>query len=221
MRLSFPHPLMKWDRGVCEEPTLVWWKNQVKPKNKTNFDFNRVCEEQIVSFSVFNTYMETSRNLANTHHAAHVEQFAYSIHEQPQITKANSTPNYRGVMEESGVSPAQQQPGQFRLPGVTANTPASTAFRLPGVTGNTTAPTTTNNPVNNNGAALGSVSVGVMGKQGTFISPKQAMSSLSTRKLRYASQSSTDRCDSPRQTYHRSTVHRTHAQELLPPPRRV
>ena len=78
MRLSFPHPLMKWDRGVCEEPTLVWWKNQVKPKNKTNFGFNRVCEEQIVSFSVFNTYMETSRNLANTHHAAHVEQRSFT-----------------------------------------------------------------------------------------------------------------------------------------------
>ena len=59
-------------------------------------------------------------------------------------------------MEESGASRAQQQTGQVRLPGVTGNIPAPTA-------------------VNNDGAALTSFSVNVMGGQGTLPSSRQAM----------------------------------------------
>ena len=69
----------------------------------------------------------------------------------PEGLKANSTDtsNYRGVMEVNGAPLAQQQTGQVRLPGVTGNNPAPTA-------------------VNNNGADLASVSVNVMGGQGTL-----------------------------------------------------
>ena len=59
-------------------------------------------------------------------------------------------------MEESGASRAQQQTCQIRLPGVIGNTPAPTA-------------------VNNNGAALASVSVNVMGGQGAISSSRQTM----------------------------------------------
>ena len=56
-------------------------------------------------------------------------------------------------MEESRASRAPPQTGQVRLPSVTGNTPAPTAA------------------VNNNGAALASVSVNVMGGQGTCHPP--------------------------------------------------
>ena len=84
---------------------------------------------------------------------------------KPQITlliiltlKANSTAtsNYRGV-EESGATPAKQQTGQVRLPGVTGNTPAPTAA------------------VKYYSAALASASANVIGGQGTLPSSSQAM----------------------------------------------
>ena len=59
-------------------------------------------------------------------------------------------------MEKNGASRAQQQTGQIRLPGVTGNTPAPTAG-------------------NNIGAALPSVSLNVIGGQGTLPSSRQAM----------------------------------------------
>ena len=68
----------------------------------------------VQDFVPIRTAMETFQNLAITHHAAHIELFAYP---QPQILKTNSTPNYRGVMEENGASRAQQYTGQVRLPG--------------------------------------------------------------------------------------------------------
>ena len=61
----------------------------------------------------------------------------------------------------SGASRAQQQTGQVRLPGVTGNTSASTA-------------------VNNYGVALASVSVNVMGGQGTLPSSSQAMTATTS-----------------------------------------
>ena len=79
------------------------------------------------------------------------------------------------------------RPVRFGYLGVTGNIPAPTAVRLPGVTGNTPAPTAIRLPGvtgNINGAALGYVSVNVMGRQGTtFVSSKQTMSSLSAWKL--------------------------------------
>ena len=130
--------------------------------------------------------MEFSQNLGITHAAAPV-RVSTNNHKLKKTTAPLT--NYRGVMEESGASHAQQQTGNVRLPGVTGNTPASTAVRVPGVTGNTPAPTavrlpgvtgnttapTTTTTVNNNGAdALRSVSVNVMGGRGTLISSKQA-----------------------------------------------
>ena len=67
-------------------------------------------------------------------------------------------------MEESGASRAQQQVGQVRLPGVTGSAPAPTA-------------------ANNNGAALASVSVNVMGGQGTMPSSRQAMAATTSYTL--------------------------------------
>ena len=65
-------------------------------------------------------------------------------------------------MEESGASRrAQQQTGQVRLPGVTGILPAPTA-------------------VNNDGSALASVSVNVMGGQGTLPSSRQAMAATTS-----------------------------------------
>ena len=68
-------------------------------------------------------------------------------------------------MEESGASRAQKQTCQVRLPGVTGNTPAPTA-------------------VNNNGAALASASVNVMGAQGIPLSSSQVMAAT-TRNFVY------------------------------------
>ena len=74
--------------------------------------------------------------------------------------KANctATTNYRIVMEENEASRAQQQTGLYRLPGVTGNTPMPTA-------------------VHSNGVLLESVSVNVMGGQGTLPSSRQAATS--------------------------------------------
>ena len=116
--------------------------------------------------------MGTSQILAITHDAAPVRV-------SPNNHKLKKTLNYRGVIEESGASRAQQQTGKVRLPGVTGNTPAPTVARLPGVTGNTPAPTavrlpgvtgnttapTTNVKNKVKGAALRSLSVNVMGER--------------------------------------------------------
>ena len=64
-------------------------------------------------------------------------------------------------MEESRASRAPPQTGQVRLPSVTGNTPAPTA-------------------VNNNGAALASVSVNVVGGQRTMPSSSQAMAATTS-----------------------------------------
>ena len=65
-------------------------------------------------------------------------------------------------MDESGASCAQQQTGRVRLPGVTGTTPAPT-------------------DVNNNGAALASASVYVMGgARDTLLSSRQAMAATTS-----------------------------------------
>ena len=66
-------------------------------------------------------------------------------------------------VEKSGSSSraSKEQTCQVRLPGVTGKSPAPTA-------------------VNNNGAALASVSVNVMGGQGTMPSSRQAMAATSS-----------------------------------------
>ena len=67
-------------------------------------------------------------------------------------------------MEKNGASRAQQQTGQIRLPGVTGNTPAPIAG-------------------NNFGAALASVSLNVIGGQGTLPSSRQAMATTTSRSV--------------------------------------
>ena len=62
---------------------------------------------------------------------------------------------------KNGASRAQQQTGSVRVPGMTVNTPAPTA-------------------VNNNGAALASVSMKVMGEQGTLPYSRQAMAATTS-----------------------------------------
>ena len=65
-------------------------------------------------------------------------------------------------MEENGAPRAQQQTGQVWLPGITVNTPAPTAA------------------INDNGAALASVSVNVMGGQGTLPYSRQAIAATTS-----------------------------------------
>ena len=84
----------------------------------------------------------------------------FSLHPRKTTNlEANSTAtsDYGGI-EESKASRASQQTGQGQLPGVTGNTPVSTAR-------------------NNFSAALASLSVNVTGRPGTRPSSRQAMAS--------------------------------------------
>ena len=110
-----------------------------------------MCKEESLFFSVFNknkllrTFNHTPRTVASVRERAKNYKF-----------KTNSTVNYRGIMEKSGASCAQQQTASVRLLSVTGNIPAPTA-------------------VNKNGAALTSVAVNFMGGQGTLSSSRQAV----------------------------------------------
>ena len=107
---------------LCPNITFPHQQDFFPIRSVTKSSTARFSHENLVEkFKIFvqdfvpiRTAMETFQNLAITHHAVHIELFAYP---QPQILKTNSNPNYRGVMEENGASRAQQYTGQVRLPG--------------------------------------------------------------------------------------------------------